>query len=105
MTAKDELRMAAERLREATAAGAFPRAERMLLEYRRQLEEVLGNLPAGGAESGELAREATALLEWTRRTVLASRAAAATRLAKLPRPLPGYRPVRSRPHCTFEIRG
>ena len=105
MTARDQLRLTVARLREATVAGSYARATRSLLEYRRRLEDVLGSLPAGGAESGELAREATALLEWTRRTVLASRAAAATRVARLPRPLPGYRPVRSRSQHTWEISG
>jgi len=105
MTAGGTCRVAAERLRRAIAQGAYVRARAILGEYSRQLEEALRALPAGGGEDKELEREARDLLEWARRVVLASRAAAATRLKRLPRPVRAYRPVAPPPRHTFELRG
>jgi hypothetical protein len=105
MTPPEALKAAEERLRKAVQAGTHDRAKSLLLGYRRQLEETLGGLPPGGAESGEVLREAQALLEWARRTALISRASAATRLARLPRPLLAYRSAPARPKHTWELHG
>jgi len=104
MTAGGTHRVTAERLRKAIAQGAYARAGTLLPEYARQVEQALRALPAGGGESDELEREARDLLEWARQVVLASRAAAATRLRRLPRPLAAYRSTPVRPSHTWELR-
>jgi hypothetical protein len=103
MTDQETLRVTASRLRKAVSEGAHARAGAALLEYRRQLEEALAGLPPEGREIDELEREPQALLEWARLAVLASRAAAATRLKHLPRPMRAYRAVPARAHHTWEL--
>ena len=103
MTARANLDVAAARLRQAVAEGAYARAGQVLLEHRQQLERSLAGLPAGGREADELEREAQALLEWARRAVLASRATAAGRLKRVPKPLAAYRATPARARHTFEF--
>lgn len=102
MTPPEALTAAEERLRKAVRAGTHERAQSLLLEYRRQLEDTLRGLSPGGAETSQVLRDAQALFEWARRTVLISRALAATRLARLPRPLLAYRAGRPLRH-TWEF--
>ncbi len=105
MTPQEALQATEQRLRTAVQAGTHDRAKSLLLEHRRQLEDTLRGLPPGGAESGEVLREAQALLEWARRTALISRASAAAHLAKLPRPLRAYRSAPARSKHTWELHG
>lgn len=103
MTATETLRVTGARLRKAVTEGAHARAGAALLEYRRELGETLTGLPPGGREIDELEREAQALLEWARQAVLASRAAVATRLKRLPRPVRAYRAVPAQARHTWEL--
>jgi len=85
----DSLRATEERLRQAVAAGTYPQAQKLLLEYRPQLEEVLRSLSPASPQAAKIARDSKDLVEWMRRMVLASRASATTQLARLPKyPLP-----------------
>lgn len=105
MTGNVTVEAAAERLRQAVTEGAYGRAADLLVEYRRHLEEAAHGLSSGGPDSAALAREARELLEWARHMVLASRAAAVTRLKRLPRPVRAYRSAPARPRHTWELTG
>lgn len=93
----------AGRLRRALERGSFAQARVLLAQYGGQTEAALRRLPPGSAERAELAREAGEMLAWARRMALASRAAAATRLARLPRPVRAYRVAPPSRH-SFELR-
>jgi hypothetical protein len=87
-----------EELRRAVSAGLYPKAQALLIEYRRLLE----SLPAGERE-GAL-KEAAEITEWARRTTLAGRAAAAARLGSLAAPPAHYR-AEAPPWHTWEVLG
>ena len=79
-----ELSEYATRLRRLVAEQRYEEARQALAEYGRALEQALGNLPPGDPRAFELAGEWRDLFEAAHRRVLAGRAHAAARLARLP---------------------
>jgi len=103
--AVNALAEAVARLRKAIESEAYPEARTTLLDLRERLDEALRGLPAADPQAGQLLREAGALLAWARRTVLAGRAHAAIRLARL-RPLPAaYRAAPAGPRHSWKFEG
>ena len=99
-----ELDAVAGRLRARVAEGRYGEAQGALQEYCRALRKTAGGLPSGDPGLGRLEDEWRRLLEETRRRVLAQRAHAAARLARLPKVLPLYREP-CLPRHTWEYSG
>jgi hypothetical protein len=74
----------AAHLRKLVAQQRYAEARQVLADYGRLLEAALRKLPPGDPRVFELAREWRDLSEAVRRQVLAGRAHAAARLARLP---------------------
>jgi hypothetical protein len=94
----------AGRLRAQVAEGRYGEAQLALQEYCRALRKTAAGLPRGDPRLPRLEDEWRRLLEETRRRVLAGRAHAAARLARLPKILPLYREPCS-PRHTWEYSG
>jgi hypothetical protein len=99
-----ELDVLAGRLRARVAEGRYGEAQLPLQEYCRVLRKTAGGLPSGDPGLGRLEDDWRRLLEETRRRVLAGRAHAFVRLARLPKVLPLYREP-CPPRHTWEYSG
>jgi hypothetical protein len=81
--AEAELEILAGRLRARVAEGRFREAQGALAEYCRVLRKTVAGLPRGDPGRGRLEEEWRLLAEQTRRGLLAGRAHAGARLARL----------------------
>jgi hypothetical protein len=99
-----ELEALAGLLRARVAEGRYREAQHAFQEYCRALRKAVASLPPGDPGLGRLKGEWQRLLEETRRRVLAGRAHAAARLARLPKLLPLYREP-CLPRHTWEYSG
>ena len=86
-----ELEALAHQLRARVAERRYREAQEALLEYCKALRKTVAGLPRGDPCSHRLEDEWRRLAEQTRRGVLAGRAHAAARLARLAQTLPGSR--------------
>jgi hypothetical protein len=84
MSASDVQELAAA-LQRLAAEGRFEETRRCLEAYGQAVEKALLELPKGDARIRQLEGEWRQTIEVTRRRVLAGRAHAAARLARLPR--------------------
>ena len=80
----DQLSAAAKRLMRAVAKGEYARAGSILEEYRALIDQTVAT--ASGPEAVGAVEEASELLAWARRIVLAGRAGMATKWARSRRP-------------------
>jgi hypothetical protein len=103
-SSETELGVLAGRLRARVAERQYGEAQGALQEYCRVLRKTAGGLPSGDPRLGRLEEDWQRLLEETRRRVLAQRAHAAARLARLPKVLPLYREP-CLPRHTWEYSG
>jgi hypothetical protein len=99
-----ELDVLAGRLRARVAERRYGEAQLALQEYCRILRKTAAGLPPGDPRLGRLEDQWRRLRQETRRRVLAGRAHAAARLARLPKVLPLYREP-SLPRHTWEYSG
>jgi hypothetical protein len=99
-----ELEALAGRLRTQVAEGRYREAQHALQEYCRALRKTVAGLQSGDPGVRRLEDEWQRLLEETRRRMLAGRAHAGARLARLPKPLPLYSEP-SLPRHTWECSG
>jgi|HubBroStandDraft_4_1064222.scaffolds.fasta_scaffold03125_3 hypothetical protein len=83
-----ELEALAGRLRVRVAQGRYPEAQGALHEYCQALRKTVATLPRGDPGLGRLEDAWRRLAEETRRQVLAGRAHAGARLARLAQMLP-----------------
>ena len=91
MTAGEgELECLAARLRDRVAQRCYGEAQAALDEYCGALRKTVAGLPPGDSQLGRLQEDGARLLEETRRRVLAGRAHAGLRLARLPKPTRPY---------------
>ena len=97
-----ELTEYATRLRRLVGEQRYEEARQALADYGSALERALGNLPPGDPRAFELARDWRELFEAAHRRVLAGRAHAAARLARLPH-LRGF--AAELPRRTWELLG
>jgi hypothetical protein len=86
-----ELEALADRLRARVAERRYREAQAALHEYCQALRKMVAVLPRGDPGLRRLEDEWRRLAEQTRRGVLAGRAHAAARLARLAQTLPGSR--------------
>jgi hypothetical protein len=86
----------AERLRALVAEGRYGEAQDCFNEYCGDFKEILRGLPPGDPRLRQMESEWRRLLEQTRRRVVAGRAHAAARLARLAR---RHRPYAVTPRC------
>lgn len=77
------LRPTADRLRFAVGSGNFGEVDRLLVQYRGEVESCWRE--ASAEERKLIAQETMSLLNWARRTILASRAQAQRRHAQFVR--------------------
>jgi hypothetical protein len=99
-----ELDVLAGRLRARVGEGRYGEARCALAEYCQALRKTVAGLPRGDPGLRRLENDWRRLLEETRRRVLAKRAHAAARLARLPKVLPLYREP-CPPRHTWEYSG
>jgi hypothetical protein len=83
--AESELAGTADRLEALVARGCYGEAQACFDGYCRDLKETLRRLPPGDPRLRQMEGEWRRLLDRMRRRVLAGRAHAAARLARLPR--------------------
>ncbi|HTT62623.1 MAG TPA: hypothetical protein VMG35_12300 [Bryobacteraceae bacterium] len=98
------LEVLAARLRSLAAEGRYAEAQLAFEDYCRALQENLAGLPPGDPRWRRLEAGWRRLLDETRRLVLAGRAHAGVRLARLPRAAPRYGDA-PRPRRTWEYSG
>jgi hypothetical protein len=94
--ARETIQVAAERLREAVAAGSHGTAEGLAADYCRVVEEEVRHLGPTDSRVADILRAALDLLEWARCMTLTTRAFCAMQLGELPECIPYYSP----PACT-----
>lgn len=99
-----ELGALADGLRTQVAEGRYREAQDALTEYCRVLQKTVADLPPGDPGVRRLEDEWQRLQAETRRGVLAGRAHAGARLARLPKLLPLYCEP-SLPRHTWECSG
>jgi hypothetical protein len=87
------------RIREAVAAGAYGEVERLLVVYRREVEQ-LWHATSEQAERQAIAQEVTGLLQWARHSILAARAHTQIKLIQFRRQH-AYSPSGSRPRGIY----
>jgi hypothetical protein len=102
--AESELAGTAEHLEALVARGLYGEAQACFDAYCRDLKETLRRLPHGDPRLRQMEVEWRRLLNRMRRRVLAGRAHAAARLARLPRRRPLYSCVPA-PRRTWQILG
>ena len=98
MNSDGQLSETAARLMRAVASGDYARAGRILEEYRALIDGIVAG--ASGVQAVGVVEEASELLAWARRLVLAGRAGAAAQLARSRR---RYRPRRPRAAGTLSV--
>ncbi len=98
-----QLNEVAARLMRAVAKEEYTRAGRILEEYRALIDRTVAM--ASGAEAVGVVEEASELLAWARRIVLAGRAGAATKLARSRKPRKPYGSGRARATGTLSVEG
>ena len=99
-----ELSALADRLRALVAEERYAEAQCVFTGYCLELRKKLAGMPQGDPQLRPLEGEWQGVLDETRRRVLAGRAHAGARLARLPKILPLYREG-SLPHHTWECSG
>jgi|ERR1700690_1444052 hypothetical protein len=102
--AESELAGTADRLGALVAQGRYGEAQACFDEYCRDLKETVRCLPPGDPRLRQMQGEWHRLLDRTRRRVLAGRAHAAARLARLPQRRRLYSAVPA-PRQTWQILG
>jgi hypothetical protein len=86
-------------LRAAVASGAYGEVERLLVLYRREVEQVW-HATSEKAERQAIAQEVTSVLQWARHAILAARAHTQSKLIQFHRQH-AYGPVGSRPRGIY----